>query len=350
MTSVTETRAEPRSDLRFAIVGCGRIAGRHAQQIARVGTLVATCDVVVDRAVKLAQEYNARHYGCLSDMLRDETGIDVVAICTPNGLHAEHALAALRAGCHVLCEKPMAISVADCGAMIQAAERANRRLFIVKQNRFNPPVAAVKELLDEGRLGRLYSVQLNCFWNRNADYYRDSWKGTLDLDGGSLYTQFSHFIDLLHWFVGDVKEAFAMVDNFANQPTVEFEDTGVVALRFHNGVLGTINFTTNAFAGNMEGSLTLFGERGTVKIGGQYLNELEYQRIENFEITNLPAGNPANSYGQYQGSMSNHDHVYDNLVDVLTRSGVIATNGYEGMKTVEIIDRIYTAARRAASH
>ncbi|MEP6601996.1 MAG: Gfo/Idh/MocA family oxidoreductase [Nitrospirota bacterium] len=348
--SDTQPTAISWSGLRFALVGCGRIAGRHAQQIARLGNLVATCDVVVDRARTLAKQYDARHYGSLEDMLRSEAGIDVVVICTQNGLHAEHTLAALRSGCHVLCEKPMAISVADCGAMIQAAERANRHLFIVMQNRFNPPVAAVKELLDEGRLGRLYSVQVNCFWNRNADYYRDTWKGTLALDGGCLFTQFSHFIDLLYWFVGDVKEAFAMVDNYAHKETVEFEDTGVVALRFHNGVLGTINFTTNAFDRNMEGSLTIFGERGTVKIGGQYLNELEYQRIENFEITNTPAGNSANSYGQYQSSMSNHDHVYENLVDVLTRSGVIATNGYEGMKTVEIIDRIYTAARRAASY
>jgi UDP-N-acetyl-2-amino-2-deoxyglucuronate dehydrogenase len=347
MTARTNGGSAP---LGFAIVGCGRIAARHAQHIANVGRLVATCDVIVERAKQLAEPHQANAYPCIEEMLRSESSIDVVAVCTPNGLHAEHTIAALRAGSHVLCEKPMAISVADCGAMIQEAERANRRLFIVKQNRFNPPVAAVKELLDSGRLGRLYSVQLNCFWNRNADYYRDSWKGTRALDGGSLYTQFSHFIDLLYWFVGDVKEALALVDNYAHQEIVEFEDTGVVALRFHNGVLGTIHFTTNAFAQNMEGSLTIFAERGTVKIGGQYLNELEYQRIDDFEITGLPAGNPANNYGQYQGSMSNHDRVYENLVEVLTRNGVIATNGYEGLKTVEIIDKVYTAARRAASY
>jgi predicted dehydrogenase len=339
-----------RSNLRFAIVGCGRIAARHAQHISNVGSLVATCDVIPDRAAKLAEARGAAAYRCIEDMLASESKIDVVSVCTPNGLHAKHTLAAFRAGTHVLCEKPMAISVADCGAMIQAAEAANRRLFIVKQNRFNPPVAAVKKLLDQGRLGRIYSIQLSCFWNRDAAYYQDSWKGTLALDGGSLYTQFSHFIDLLYWMIGDVKDAFAIVDNYAHTGIVEFEDTGVVALRFHNGVLGTINFTTNAYERNMEGSLTIFGERGTVKIGGQYLNELEYQRIEGDEITDLPAGNPANSYGHYQGSMSNHDHVYRNVVDVLTRSGVIATNGYEGLKTVEIIDKIYTAARRAAAY
>jgi predicted dehydrogenase len=149
--------------------------------------------------------------------------------------------------------------------------------------------------------------------------------------------------------VGDVKEAYAFVDNFAHKRTIEFEDTGVVALRFYNGVLGTINFTTNAYANNMEGSLTLFCEHGTVKIGGQYLNELEYQRIQDFEISSLPRGNPANNYGYYQGSMSNHDRVYQNVIDVLTNSGAVATNGYEGLKTVEIIDKIYTAARHNSS-
>lgn len=336
--------------LRFAIIGCGRIARRHAEHIANVGRLAATCDVVVDRARELAERYGARDYSGHDEMLRSEKNLDVVAVCTPNGLHAQHTVAALRSGSHVLCEKPMAISVADCGSMIEAAERANRRLFIVKQNRFNPPVAAVKKLFEEGRLGKLYSIQLNCFWNRNADYYQDSWRGTRELDGGTLYTQFSHFIDLIYWMVGDVKEALAMVDNFAHRDTIEFEDTGVVALRFHNGVLGTINFTINAFDQNMEGSLTLFAEKGTVKIGGQYLNELEYQRIRDYEITGLPVGNAANSYGSYQGSMSNHDLVYANVVDVLTGDGMIATNGFEGRKTVEIIDKIYTAARRAATH
>ena len=331
--------------LKFAIVGCGRIANRHAEHIGKVGHLVATCDIERGRAEALASAYGARAFDGINSMLSAEE-IDVVAICTPNGLHAEHTVSAIGAGCHVLCEKPMALTVRECGAMIHAAERGNRRLFIVKQNRFNPPVVALKELIDEGRLGTIYSIQLNCFWNRNADYYQDTWKGTREMDGGSLYTQFSHFIDLLYWMIGDVRDVSAMTDNYAHRTTVEFEDTGVVALRFNNGALGTINFTINAFERNMEGSITIFGEKGTVKVGGQYLNEMEYQRIDNYEITNLPPGNPANSYGHYQGSMSNHGQVYENVVDVLTRGGVIATNGYEGLKTVEIIEKIYSAARR----
>jgi predicted dehydrogenase len=278
-------------------------------------------------------------------MLAAHPEIDVIAVCSPNGLHAEHSIKALKAGFHVLCEKPMALSVYDCGEMISAAERANKRLFIVKQNRFNPPVAAVKAIIDEGRLGKIYSVQLNCFWNRNNEYYKDSWKGTRDMDGGTLFTQFSHFIDLLYWLVGDVKDVSVFTGNFHHNNIIEFEDTGVVSLKFYNNAIGTINYTVNSFDKNMEGSLTIFAEKGTVKIGGQYLNELEYQNIENYKIENLPAGNPPNNYGKYFGSMSNHDKVYSNLNEVLTNGGVIATNGFEGLKTIEIIDKIYTAAK-----
>ena len=219
---------------------------------------------------------------------------------------------------------------------------------MVKQNRFNPPIVALKKAIDENRLGKLLSVQLNCFWNRDEAYYENSWKGTKDLDGGTLFTQFSHFIDLLYWLVGDVKEVFAVGANLNHQETIEFEDTGVVALKFYNNVLGTINYTVNSYDKNMEGSLTIFGEEGTIKVGGQYLNELDYQHIANFQIEGLPEGNPANNYGQYQGSMSNHDYVYKNVVDVLTNNGAIATNGFEGLKTVEIIEKIYTSIKKNA--
>lgn len=330
--------------LNFAIIGCGRIAQRHAEHIQNNGKLLAVCDIVKERADTLAEKYQAKSYTDYQTLLEENPALDVVTICTPNGLHAAHSIAALKAGFHVLCEKPMALSVQDCGDMINAAERANRRLFIVKQNRFNPPVAAVKKVLEEGRLGNIYSIQLNCFWNRNNGYYENSWKGTKKLDGGTLFTQFSHFIDLLYWFVGDVKEAHSFTGNFHHDGIIEFEDTGVVTLKFYNGAIGTINYTVNSFDKNMEGSLTVFGEKGTVKIGGQYLNEMEYQSIEGYEIKDLPAGNPPNSYGQYFGSMSNHDKVYENVADVLSNGGIIATNGFEGLKTVEIIDKIYSAS------
>ncbi len=337
------------SKIKFAIIGCGRIAQRHAEHINNYGELVAVCDNVVDKAKLLGEKYHAKIYSSAEELLANEKTVDVVSICTPNGLHATLAIAALKAGFHVLVEKPMALTVYDCGEMIKAAEQANKRLFAIKQNRFNPPVAAVKDAIDKGILGKIYSIQLSCFWNRNKDYYENSWKGTKDLDGGTLFTQFSHFIDLLYWMIGDVKRAYALTANFAHHGIIDFEDTGAIAVEFYNGTIGTINYTVNSYKKNMEGSLTIFAEKGTVKIGGQYLNELEYQSIENFEFKDLPKGNTANNYGNYVGSMSNHDKVYQNLIDVLQKGISISTNSFEGLKTVEIIDKIYQSAKQLNS-
>jgi len=333
--------------IRFGIIGCGRIANRHAKHIANNGQLAATCDIDIEKAGNLADEYGCKAWSDTEKFLTENKGkMDVVSVCSPNGLHADHTIAALRHGYHVLCEKPMAISVEDCGNMINEAERANRRLFIVKQNRFNPPVEALKKAIEENRLGKIFNVQLSCFWNRNENYYKESnWKGSKDMDGGTLFTQFSHFIDLLYWLIGDVKSVRSFTRNFTHQNIIDFEDTGVVAMEFYNGAIGTINYTVNSHQQNMEGSITVFGEKGTVKIGGQYLNKLEYQNIKDFRIENLAESSQPNDYGTYQGSMSNHDKVYENLVSVLTRQGVIATNGFEGLKTVEIIDKIYSKAK-----
>lgn len=332
-----------KSELRFALIGCGRIAGRHAEHVNNLAQLAAVCDIDKEKADALAEKYGVKAYYNIDDLLAAEKGIDVVSICSPNGLHAQHSISALKAGFHVLCEKPLATNVHDCGEMIKVAEMSNKRLFAIKQNRFNPPVAAVKRAIDEGKLGKIFSIQLSCFWNRNPQYYENSWKGTKDLDGGTLYTQFSHFIDLLYWMIGDVKTAKAFMGNYDHQGIIEFEDTGVVILEFYNGAIGTVNYTVNSYGKNMEGSLTIFGEKGTVKIGGQYLNEMEYQNIEGYAIDNLPEGNKANSYGNYQGSMSNHDHVYENLIDVLSNNAAISTSAFEGLKTVEIIDKIYSS-------
>lgn len=333
--------------LKFGLIGCGRIAERHAEQINRLAVLQAVCDKVESRGVQLGNKYGSKVYTDYNALLSNEKDLDVISVCTPNGLHAEHSVKAFRNGFHVLCEKPMAISVFDCGEMIKEAEKANRRLFVVKQNRYNPPVKAIKDAIDENRLGKILSVQLNCFWNRNFEYYNKSdWKGTMKLDGGTLFTQFSHFIDLLYWMFGDIKKVEAITKNLNHEGIIEFEDSGAAIVEFYNGIIGTINYTVNSFEKNMEGSLTIFGENGTVKIGGQYLNVLEYQNIKDYKISDLPSGNPPNNYGQYVGSMSNHDRVYENVVDVLLNKGTIGTNGFEGLKTVEIIDKIYTAAGR----
>ncbi|MBX3008353.1 MAG: Gfo/Idh/MocA family oxidoreductase [Melioribacteraceae bacterium] len=331
--------------INFAIIGYGRIGERHAEHITKMGNLVAACDIKEERRNIFNNSFKANFYSNIDDLLKFENNIDVVSICTPNGLHSEHTIKSLKAGHHVLVEKPMALSVLDCEAMIKASEDANKRLFVVKQNRFNPPIQTLKKVMEENRLGRVLSVQLNCFWNRNEDYYKSSdWKGTKKLDGGTLFTQFSHFIDLLYWLFGNIKDVSAFLQNINHKDIIEFEDTGVVIVRFENDIIGTINYTVNCYKKNMEGSLTVFGEKGTIKIGGQYLNVLEYQEIQDYIIMNLPDSGKANDYGGYQGSMSNHDKVYENVIDVLTNNGKITTNFLDGMKTVQIIEKIYVEA------
>lgn len=330
------------NDIKFGIIGCGRIALRHAEIIQKIAKLSAVCDIKENKAAEFSRKFDCKHYLTIEELLKNSPAIDVISVCTPNSLHSEHTIKSLTSGKHVLCEKPMAITTEECKKMMIEADKHGRNLFIVKQNRFNPPVAALKHVIDEGRLGKILSAELNCFWNRSDEYYKESdWKGKKALDGGTLFTQFSHFIDLLYWLIGDVKAVSAYGKNYIHNALVEFEDTGAAVLEFENGAIGTINYTVNSHKKNMEGSITVFGEKGTVKIGGQYLNVLEYQSIENYEIKGLPESRPANDYGFYQGSMSNHEKVYENVIDVLTKGGTIAANAYEGMKTVEIIERIY---------
>lgn len=326
---------------RFAIIGCGRIAKRHAEQIIKHGTLAAVCDIIPQKADEMAAIYKAKPYYSIETLLATEQDLAVVSICSPNGLHTQHSIKALEAGINVLCEKPLSINSADGEEMIAAAAKANKKLFVVKQNRYNPPVAFLKELINKGKLGKIYSFQINCFWNRPDGYYTD-WKGKKDLDGGTLFTQFSHFIDLLYWLLGDVATVKAKIKNFAHT-TIEFEDTGMVLFEMKSGTIGSLNYTVNSFNKNMEGSFTVFAEKGTIKIGGQYLNELEYFNAEEIATPELPKGNPANGYGFYQGSMSNHDKVYENLVQALQNPAHEFASAAEGLKTVEIIERIYKA-------
>jgi predicted dehydrogenase len=333
--------------LQFALIGCGRIGRKHAEFMAASGKVVAVCDTIAEAREELAHKYRCKAYASIEELIASEKQIDLAAVCTPNGLHAKHSIALLKTGFHVLCEKPMAIKTRDCEKMIRASEESGKHLFIVKQNRFNPPIAELKKVIDEGKLGKIFNVQLNCFWNRNNEYYQgSSWKGSAELDGGTLFTQFSHFIDLLYWMVGDVKKAHVMAGNFIHKDIIDFEDTGVIALKFQNGALGTVNYTVNSFGKNMEGSITIFGEKGTVKVGGQYLNVLEYQSIKDHTMHVPVESKPANDYGFYQGSMSNHDKVYENIVQVLKHNGRIATNGDEGLKTVEIIENIYNSLKK----
>lgn len=327
------------SPLQFAIIGCGKIAPRHAAEAAKQGRLAAVCDIVPSRADELAKAYNCNAYYSLDDLLAAGEKIDVVAVCTPNGLHAGHSIQSLRAGFHVLCEKPLSITVTEAENMIRVAKKCSRKLFVVKSTRYNPAIAGLKKLLQENKLGRVYSFQMNCFWNRPDSYYMDSWKGTA-LDGGTLFTQFSHYIDALLWLLGDIKQVKGFRSNMAHRGIVLSEDGGVVAVEMESGALGGINWSVNSYRENMEVSLTILAEKGTIQLGGGYMNKINYQLTEQEGLPLSETGAP-NDYGFYKGSMSNHDQVYENLVKALAHEDHPFTSAEDGLKTVQAIERIY---------
>jgi predicted dehydrogenase len=329
--------------VKFAVVGCGHIGKRHAEMVVQhpEAELVALADVRTPEETGAAR-YNVPHYTSLHAMLAAHPDIHVVCIATPNGLHASMAIACLEAGKHVVIEKPMALSKADAEAVIYKALQKSRLVFGVMQNRYSPPSVWLKDMIDSGRLGQIYLAQINCFWNRDARYYKPgNWHGTKDLDGGTLFTQFSHFIDIMYWLLGDIKNIHGKFYDFNHRETTEFEDSGLVTFDFVNGGAGTLQYSTSVWDQNLESSLTLIGEKGSVKVAGQYMNEVVYCHVENYVMPQLAPSNPPNDYGPYKGSAANHVYVIENAVDVLKGRSAITTNALEGLKVVEIIERIY---------
>ena len=328
---------------KFAIVGCGKIAPRHAEQIRQHGKLTAVCDIIKEKADAFAASYGAKPYYNIDELLAGEKDTDIISICTPNGLHAEHCIKSAQAGKHTLCEKPLCITSAAAWQMIETAKLCRKKLFVVKSTRYNPSLLALKKLIDSDGLGQLYSFQLNCFWNRPADYYIDNWHGKIFPDGGTLYTQFSHYLDALLWLMGDVKTITGFRKNSAHSGIIDFEDNGVVALEMKNGMLGGLSWSVNSFQKNMEVSLTVIAEKGSIRIGGEYMNKLEYQCTESpaIQLPNLPEA--ANEYGNYKGSMSNHDKVYENLIKAMDDESHPFVNAFDGLKTVEFIEKIYNS-------
>jgi UDP-N-acetyl-2-amino-2-deoxyglucuronate dehydrogenase len=334
--------------IRFAIIGCGNIGRRHLAVVdaeARA-EIDAVCDIVGARASENAALYGVdRHFTDYAEML-EATDAEVVSICTPHGLHAEMSIAASKAGKHVLVEKPMALSTSECKAMMQAAEENGVSLMVVKQNRYNKPMSIVHKALKEGRLGEIYLVQCHVLWNRHAGYYADSnWRGRKDLEGGVLFTQVVHFIDLLIWWFGDVIDASASIST--RKQDIEIEDIGNADLVFSSGVSGSLLWTTCVYNNNFEGSITIIGEEGTIKIGGQFLNRIDYWDVhayplpEGVEYTDEP-----NIYSKYQGTSSNHPKVVEDVVASLLHERHDIVEGNEGIKSIAAIEKIYEAARR----
>ncbi|MGB0391568.1 MAG: Gfo/Idh/MocA family protein [Salibacteraceae bacterium] len=332
----------------FAIIGCGHIANRHVEHIKNhlEGEISGVFDTDEEIMRSFSKKHGVKAYGSLTDLLNDDT-VDVVNVCTPNGSHADLAIQVLKSNKNVVVEKPMAITNSSALEMERVAEEADLKMFVVKQNRYNPPVSSVKDLMEAGKLGKLLMVSVNCFWNRNSNYYLQSpWRGTNHQDGGTLFTQFSHFIDIIYYLFGEVENVQGVVKNLSHQELIEFEDSGSFSFEFKDGGLGNFCFTTSSYKQNMEGSITIFAENATIKIGGKYLNTIDYQVTNGFDIKDIPISSPANNYGFYEGSMSNHDKVIDNVIETLNGRQEVKTSAKEGRKVVEMISQFYAGAKK----
>ncbi|CAN5297534.1 Gfo/Idh/MocA family oxidoreductase [soil metagenome] len=332
------------SKIKFAVIGQGHIGKRHAEMIRRNSDaeLIAVCDVMPKEKTGNA-EIKEAYYTSAEEMLTAHPEIEVVSICSPNGLHAKHAMIALNAEKHVVVEKPMALHRKDCESIISKSMNVHRQVFCVMQNRYSPPSAWLKEIVEKKIIGDVYMVQLNCYWNRDERYYKkDGWKGTEEFDGGTLFTQFSHWIDLLYWIFGDITEIQAKFKDFNHAALTEFEDSGFVSFNFVNGGMGCINYSTAVWDKNLESSISLIGSNGSVKVGGQYMDQVEVCHIKNYTMPHLADTAPANDYGAYKGSANNHHFMIQNVIDTLTGKTTITTNALEGMKVVDIIERIYS--------
>lgn len=331
--------------IKFAVVGCGHIGKRHAKVIIQnpQAELIALIDIKEPSHLNI-EHFNLPFFSSLNEFLQSGIETDVINIATPNGLHAEHAVECLQRGKHAVIEKPMALHKADAEKIIHTALQQQKHVFVVMQNRYSPPAVWIKELVNSSRLGKIYSVQLNCFWNRDERYYRPpGWHGKKDMDGGTLFTQFSHFIDIFYWLFGDIKNIQTRLQSFNHKHLTEFEDSGVVIFEFGDESIGCLNFSTSVWDKNLESSITVIAEYGSVKIGGQYMDKVKYCHIKDYSMPQLETTNAGNDYGTHKGSAANHELVIQNVIDVLHGNAPITTNAMEGLKVVDIIERIYKA-------
>jgi len=331
------------SKIRFVVIGAGHIGKRHAEMIRRdaEGELVAMVDIKSKKECA-AEDFDVPFFNTMEELFASGLEFDVVNVCTPNGLHAEQSLMALAEKKNVVCEKPMGLTKESCEKILFKALQESKHVFCVMQNRYSPPSEWIKSVITDGLLGEIYMVQLNCYWNRDDRYYKSGgWKGTADLDGGTLFTQFSHFIDIMYWLFGDIKNIQGKFADFNHQTTTAFEDSGFVSFDFISGGMGSINYSTSIANQNLESSMTIIGKNGSVKIGGQYMNEVEVCAISGYEMPVLNESNPANDYGPYKGSAANHNYIISNVINTLKGRTSPTTNALEGMKVVDIIERIY---------
>lgn len=329
--------------IRFALVGCGRISTHHIgalQAHADEAELVDICDIESKALNAASQLVKAQTHGRLTDLLKKTTA-DVIVLTTPSGLHASQAIQSLESGFHVISEKPMATRWEDGLKMVKVAQQSDKCLFVVKQNRHNATLRLLKRAVDEGRFGHIFMVNVNVFWCRPQSYYDlANWRGTWALDGGAFMNQASHYIDLLQWIVGPVKSLQAYTKTLARN--IEAEDTGVVNIEWHNGALGSANVTMLTYQKNFEGSITIIGEKGTVRIGGIAVNEVQHWAFA--EAHPMDAHIHGSSYETTSVYGLGHPLYYDNVIKVLRGEDIAHTDGHEGLKSLELLTAIYRSS------
>ena len=329
--------------IRMAVVGCGRISKNHFSSIERHTEnleLVGVCDTNAATLEQHIQTHNVPGFSSLPELVTN-TQPDVVALCTPSGLHSEQAVAAARLGVHVMTEKPMATRWQDGVRMVKACDEAGVRLFVVKQNRRNATLQLLKRAVEEKRFGRIHLVHLNVFWSRPQDYYDQAkWRGTWEFDGGAFMNQASHYVDLLDWLIGPIDKVQAMVSTTRD---IEVEDTGVLNVRWRNGALGSMSVTMLTYPKNLEGSITILGETGSVRIGGVAVNDIQlwdFAQPRDYDADIKSANYETTSvYG------FGHPLYYKNVIDVLRGEAEPKTDGREGLKSLEVLIAAYLSAR-----
>ncbi len=331
--------------LTFAVVGCGRISSRHTQALADLAPshnvkLTAVCDIIESRAKNTAAKYGVKAYTDFQQVL-DDPDIDVVSVCVPSGLHSPMGQAAARAGKHVLMEKPISLTLADADALIETCEREGVTLGVVLQNRFNPPMRELRALVDSGQLGQLHLGNATVRWYRPQEYYEDGWHGTWSMDGGALMNQSIHHIDALVWLMGEVKKVTAYTGTLAHR--MEAEDVGVAVLQFVSGALATIEGSTITYPENLEGSVALFGQHGSVKVGGTALNRKVFWKVQGSleherEMLMREAVDPPSVYGY------SHREQYIEMIDAIRQGRLPATHGREARRSLEVVTAIYQSA------
>ena len=330
--------------VKIGLIGCGRISKNHLDAVSQIpeAEFVAVCDLVEEKMQAVAENYGIKNlYNNYQDMLENEK-LDLVSICTPSGLHPQMGIDVAKHKINVLTEKPMATNIESADALIRACDQNKVKLFVVKQNRLNATMQLLKRAIDKGRFGRIYLAESNVFWQRPQSYYdAEKWRGTWEFDGGAFMNQASHYVDALYWLLGNVDSVMAYTATMARR--IEAEDTGCAILHFRNGIIAIINVTMLTYPKNFEGSITIIGEKGTVKIGGVAVNKIEKWEFEDYDDDDRIAQDanyqPPNVYG------FGHNPYYRNVIDVLLGKDVPSTDGRDGRKSVEIIQAIYRSAK-----